>query len=188
MLFDIHMLCETIAVPDVRAYGDIVFSLDVFQGSSLEVQALLKTTEGQALVFFIKPVWPAEQPAGGKRPPLFIISPIQKSLPGEIFPSAVIVDNRDRTLCADVIIIFCNVVLGIGNVDFYPAAVMSMYLVVIDDNLAALFGVAGDIGDRNRPPAPLPARRAYRPEGRAYASESSSIFKCSSTDVAKTRL
>ena len=92
------MLCETIAVPDVGAYGDIVFFLDVFQGSGPEVQALLKTTEGQALVFFIKTVWPAEQPAWGKRPSLFIISPIQKSLPGEILPSAVIVDNRDRTL------------------------------------------------------------------------------------------
>jgi len=27
-----------------------------------------------------------------------------------------------------------------------------------------------------RPPAPLPARRAYRPEGRAYASERGLIF------------
>jgi hypothetical protein len=30
---------------------------------------------------------------------------------------------------------------------------------------------AGQEGGNPRPPAPLPARRAYRPEGRAYASE-----------------
>ena len=28
------------------------------------------------------------------------------------------------------------------------------------------------------PPAPLPARRAYRPEGRAYASESATSVQC----------
>ena len=31
--------------------------------------------------------------------------------------------------------------------------------------------LAGDETGGLRPPAPLPARRAYRPEGRAYASE-----------------
>ena len=30
---------------------------------------------------------------------------------------------------------------------------------------------------RTRPPAPLPARRAYRPEGRAYASEKMSNYE-----------
>ena len=66
MLFYIHMLCETIAVFDVGAYGDIVFFPDIFQCCGPEVQALLKTTEGQALVFFIKSVGSAEQTAGGK--------------------------------------------------------------------------------------------------------------------------
>ena len=41
MLFDVHMICETIAVSDVR-------------------------TECQALVFFIKPVWAGQKATGGK--------------------------------------------------------------------------------------------------------------------------
>jgi len=64
----------------MRTHGDIVFFLDAFQSSGPEVEALLKTAEGQALVFFIKTVWPAEQSTGSKRPSLFIIAPVEKRL------------------------------------------------------------------------------------------------------------
>jgi hypothetical protein len=125
MLFDIHVLGKAGAVFNMRpparrgimslrlgeTHGDIVFFLDTFHGSGPEIQALLKATKGQALIIFIKSVRPAKQPAGGKRPTLFIIAPVDKRLSGEIFSSTVIVDNRGGTLCADVLIIFGDVVL-----------------------------------------------------------------------------
>ena len=82
MLFDIHVLGKTGTVFNMRAHGDIVFFVDTFQGSGPEVQALLKTTEDQALVLLFKTVWPTEQVAGGEWPAIVVIASVYECLSG----------------------------------------------------------------------------------------------------------
>jgi hypothetical protein len=48
----------------MRKHGDIVFFQDVFHSNGHEVEALLKTTEGQAQVFFSNPFGRHSNPHG----------------------------------------------------------------------------------------------------------------------------
>ena len=46
--------------------------------------------------------------------------------------------------------------MNISDIDVDPVsrgAMMNVYLVIIGDDLAALLGIAGDVGHSNRPPA-----------------------------------
>ena len=98
-----------------------------------------------------------------------VIASIDQGQSGQIFVSGIIVDNEDGTFGPDIVIVFRDIILGIGNVDVdldRGGGMMSVYLVVIDDDLAALLGIAGDVGDSDRPPArrgnnePTPRRAA----------------------------
>jgi len=56
--------------------------------------------------------------------------------------------------------------VNIGNIDVGLTLMVAVNLLAIGDNLTALFGIAGDVGDGNRPPArrgnnePTPRRAA----------------------------
>lgn len=75
-----------------------------------------------------------------------IIATIFKRLFGKVLSSAVIVDNGDRAVCANIIVIFCDVILGIGDINMNLAQVMAVDLFIIGDDLASFFGVSGDVG------------------------------------------
>ena len=66
--------------------------------------------------------------------------------------------------------------MNIGNVYVDPVsrgAMMNVYLVVIGDDLTALFGIAGDVGYSNGPPA----RRGYNePTPRRAAQFSNEVL------------
>ena len=74
---------------------------------------------------------------------------------------------------ADIVIVFGDIILGISDIDVDAAANMSVYLVVIGDDLTALFGIAGDVGDGNRPPA---RRGNYEPTPRRAAQFSNEVL------------
>ena len=60
----------------MRAHGNIVFVMQIFQGFWPELQALLKAAESHALMFFIKAIGPANKVAGCKRPSPLVIASI----------------------------------------------------------------------------------------------------------------
>ena len=76
MLFDIHMLCKAGLVPGMRAYGNIVSVLQVFQCVVPEFKALFEAAESQALMFFIKAVGSGEKSTGCKGPSFLIVTSV----------------------------------------------------------------------------------------------------------------
>jgi hypothetical protein len=149
MLFDIHVPGKTSPVFNMRTHGDIVFFLGTFQGCSSEIQALFKATKSQALVLIVKTVWPAEHSTGSKGPSIVIIPSVNQGLSGQIFVSGIIVDNGDGAFGPDILIVFGDVILGISDIDVDVAVMMTVYLVIIGDDLTALLGIAGDVGHSN---------------------------------------
>ena len=66
-----------------------------------------------------------------------IISSVNQGLSGQIFVSGIIVDNGDGAFGPDILIVFGDVILGISDIDVDVAVMMTVYLVVIGDDLAA---------------------------------------------------
>ena len=79
-----------------------------------------------------------------------VIAPINEGLLGQIFVSGVVVDNGNGACGPDIVIVFGDVVFGIGNIDVGLTLMVAVNLLAIGDNLTALFGIAGDVGDGNR--------------------------------------
>jgi len=146
VLFDRHVGGKTETVYSMRTTGAMDFFLDAFEGRASEAGALFEAGEGQALSFLVETVGPAQQAAGGKRPALLIIAPLQQGLFGQVFIPAVVVNDRDGAPGADVLVVGGDVIFCISDIDPDLAAMVRRDLVIIDDDPAALFGVAGDVG------------------------------------------
>ena len=131
----------------------LIKPVQIFQGFWPELQALLKAAESHALMFFIKAIGPANKVAGCKRPSPLVIASIKDSLPGQIFSSGVVVDNRDRAFAANILIVICNVIFGICDIDFYLVrrrGMMVVNLFIIIDNLTSFISIACNVCYCNR--------------------------------------
>ena len=60
----------------MRALGDIVDGLKIFQSGFVEFEALLETTKGQPLMLLIKSIGPCQKSTGSKGPAIDVIEPI----------------------------------------------------------------------------------------------------------------
>jgi len=147
VLFDRHMGGKTETIVGMGTAGDIEFFADAFQGRAPESGALFEARKSQALSFSVEAVGPAQQAAGRKGPAVFIVAPCHEGLSGQVLVSAVVVDDGDSAPGTNVGIVAGDVVFGIGDVQPGPAAMVCRDLVVVYDDQAALFGVAGDVGD-----------------------------------------
>jgi len=94
MFFDIHVFGKTGCIGKVGAIGDIIVVVEIFHGFLPQLQALLKTAEGQPLTCLVKTVWPAKQSARSKRIAVLIISTIEHVLVRKLFVSGIVIDNR----------------------------------------------------------------------------------------------
>ena len=74
--------------------------------------------------------------------------------------------GEDGAFTAEIIVVVCNVIFGICDIDYRLALMMVVYLFIVVDNLTSFLRISGDVGNSDWPPA-----------RRAYASESNSIFK-----------
>ena len=74
MFFDIHMLGKAGCIGKMRAIGNIILFIEVLDRLLPQFQALFKTTEGEALIFYFKTVWAAKQPARSEGISVLIVS------------------------------------------------------------------------------------------------------------------
>ena len=99
------------AILGIGTCGQMIDRIQFFERLRGQFPALLETTEGEPLAFLVKAVGDGQKAAGGERCALLIVAPLQQIIPGEFFISAVAVDDGDRALAADVVIIADDVVL-----------------------------------------------------------------------------
>ena len=79
-----------------------------------------------------------------------IVASLLERLFRKIFISGIIVDNGNRAGAPNILIVGGNIVLRVGDVDFYLALVVLKDLLFVCDKLTAFFGIAGDISDGHR--------------------------------------
>jgi hypothetical protein len=88
-----------------------------------------------------------KRPQGAKEVPKLVVSAHAQILRGKFFVSSVAVDDGNRALFADVLVIFEAVVLRVGAVHCGFAFMMVADLFVVDDQIVSLFGISGAVAD-----------------------------------------
>ena len=111
MLFNIHVLRIAGAILDIGTRGQMIAGIKFFERLRGQFSALLETTEGEPLAFRVEAVGYGQKAAGGEGCALLIVTALQQIIPGEFLVSAVVVDDGDSALAADVVIIADGVVL-----------------------------------------------------------------------------
>ena len=101
-------------------------------------------------MFLIKAVGPGQETTGSERSAVLVVSSLQQIILGELFVSGVVVDDGDGTPGADVVVVAGDVILGIGGIHVNFADMMFLDLFPIDNQIASLLGVSGDIADSYR--------------------------------------
>lgn len=96
-------------------------------------------------MFLIKAVGPGQKSTGSERGAVLVVSSLQQIILGELFVSGVVVDDGDGALTADVVVVADDVILGIGGIHVHFADMMFLDLFPVDNQIASLLGVSGDI-------------------------------------------
>ena len=101
-------------------------------------------------MFFVEAVGSAKEATGGERPAVVVIAAIDEGLFGQVFVSGVVIDNWDGTFASEIVVVFCDVVFCICDIDHWLALVVGVNLLIVVDDLTTFLSVACNIGDGNR--------------------------------------